>query len=104
IIKLLDIFPGVYRITNMSVKPTKMVRATSWSDDVEEAYRFQLAGYRDAQDYAVCKKAETDRWPHNGYIKKLIRKDGCWYYESVPTKMYPSANYIPINYLLPLAS
>ncbi|XP_048740793.1 meiosis expressed gene 1 protein homolog isoform X1 [Ostrea edulis] len=71
---------GVCRIVNMSAKPTKMVRATAWSDDVEEAYRFQLAGYRDAQDYAVCTKAEADRWPHNGYIKKLIRKDGCWYY------------------------
>ena len=43
----------------MSAKPTKMVRATSWDDTVEEAYRFQLAGYRDAQDYAVCTKAEV---------------------------------------------
>lgn len=50
---------GVCRIVNMSAKPTKMVRATAWSDDVEEAYRFQLAGYRDAQDYAVCTKAEV---------------------------------------------
>lgn len=49
----------MYRIANMSAKPTKMVRATSWDDTVEEAYRFQLAGYRDAQDYAVCTKAEV---------------------------------------------
>ncbi|XP_062570907.1 meiosis expressed gene 1 protein homolog isoform X1 [Saccostrea cucullata] len=71
---------SVCRIIKMSAQPTKMVRAKEWSDDVEEAYRFQLAGYRDAQDYTVCTKEEATRWPHNGYIKKLIRKDGCWYY------------------------
>ena len=23
---------------------------------------------------------QIERWPHNGYIKKLRRKDGCYYY------------------------
>ena len=31
--------------------PKSMVRPTSWSQDVEEAYRFQLAGYRDETEY-----------------------------------------------------
>ncbi|KAL5014935.1 hypothetical protein ScPMuIL_009205 [Solemya velum] len=57
-----------------------MVRATEWNDIVEEAYRFQLAGYRDEIEYKNIIQREADRWPHNGYIKKLMRKDGCWYY------------------------
>ena len=56
----------------MSAKPTKMVRATSWDDTVEEAYRFQLAGYRDAQDYAVCTKAEVRLTSYNA--KKYCSK------------------------------
>jgi len=23
---------------------------------------------------------QVDRWPHNGYVKKLQRRDGCFYY------------------------
>nr|UTY79275.1 Meig1 [Sinohyriopsis cumingii] len=61
-------------------QPSKMVRAKEWSDQVEEAYRFQLAGYRDEVEYKSVCKAEATRWPHNGYIKKLMRKDGNWYY------------------------
>jgi len=25
---------------------------------------------------------EVDRWPQNGYVKKLQRRDGCFYYFS----------------------
>lgn len=67
--------------TIMAFQPKQVTRATSWSDQVEEAYRFQLAGYRDQCEYlAVQKGADIERWPHNGYIKKLRRKDGCYYY------------------------
>ena len=37
-------------------QPTKMTRAKSWSDEVEEAYRFQLAGYRDEKEYVQMTK------------------------------------------------
>ena len=33
--------------------PKSMKRAKKWSDEVEEVYRFQLAGYRDRHDYAA---------------------------------------------------
>uniref|UniRef100_K1QU38 Uncharacterized protein n=1 Tax=Magallana gigas TaxID=29159 RepID=K1QU38_MAGGI len=40
-----------------------------------------LSGINVARGFAdVTIGIDTDRWPHNGYIKKLIRKDGCWYY------------------------
>ncbi|CAG2184688.1 unnamed protein product [Mytilus edulis] len=58
-------------------EPKSMTRAKQWSDEVEEAYRFQLAGYRDAIEYQIIQKKDIDRWPHNGYVKKLQRKDGC---------------------------
>ncbi|XP_052063600.1 meiosis expressed gene 1 protein homolog [Mytilus californianus] len=61
-------------------EPKSMSRAKQWSDEVEEAYRFQLAGYRDAIEYQKIQKKDIDRWPHNGYVKKLQRKDGCFYY------------------------
>lgn len=63
-------------------QPTSMTRAKEWSVEAEEAYRFQTAGYRDEVEYKHLKQnAEVERWPHNGYIKKLQRKgDGYWYY------------------------
>lgn len=32
-------------------EPKSMTRAKQWSEEVEEAYRFQVAGYRDAIEY-----------------------------------------------------
>lgn len=62
-------------------KPKSMQRAKSWTDEVEEAYRFQLAGYRDAIEYLdVNKGSVIDRWHDNNYVKKLRRKDGYFYY------------------------
>ncbi|XP_052812966.1 meiosis expressed gene 1 protein homolog [Mya arenaria] len=63
-----------------ATQPTAMTRAKEWSPEAEEAWRFQLAGYRDEHDYKNIKKDEVTRWPHNGYVKKLQRKDGYWYY------------------------
>lgn len=70
------------QLTTMAAQPTRMVRPKQWDDAVEEAYRFQLAGYRDAIEYQRLHGCnEVDRWPHNGYIKKLSRKgDGYFYY------------------------
>ena len=70
------------------------------------AYRFQLAGYKNEREYLAVTKLDTvssshclnfsfttlspphtltppqkvDRWPHNNYVKKLRRRDGCFYY------------------------
>jgi len=63
------------------MEPKSMVRPKVWDEEVEEAYRFQLAGYRDAIEYKQVKKTDViDRWPHNGFVKKLQRRDGCFYY------------------------
>ncbi len=32
-------------------KPKSMTRPKTWTEEVEEAYRFQLAGYRDKEEY-----------------------------------------------------
>lgn len=62
-------------------QPKSMSRPKKWSDEVEEVYRFQLAGYRDQTEYSAVKGENgIDRWPHNNYVKKLQRKDGYFYY------------------------
>ncbi|CAF1459940.1 unnamed protein product, partial [Didymodactylos carnosus] len=55
---------------------------THWSKEVENAYRFQLAGYRDETEYKALRKvAQIDKWPDSGFVKKLQRrKDGYFYY------------------------
>lgn len=64
-----------------AISAIKMHRAKHWSNEVEEAYRFQLAGYKDEQEYlTLTRLPNVDRWPHNNYVKKLRRKDGCFYY------------------------
>ncbi|ELT88739.1 hypothetical protein CAPTEDRAFT_161113 [Capitella teleta] len=67
--------------TQSGPSPKSMTRPKVWTEEVEEAYRFQLAGYRDETEYNAIKLGQgMDRWPHNGFIKKLQRKDGCFYY------------------------
>jgi hypothetical protein len=65
--------------TVASRKPISVHRPKRWSEEVEEAYRLQIAGYRDALEYQET-KGEIDRWEESGYIKKLQRKDGSYYY------------------------
>ena len=38
------------------LRPKSVTRAKVWSEEVEEAYRFQLAGYRDEAEYLSIKK------------------------------------------------
>uniref|UniRef100_A0A0L8HWL0 Uncharacterized protein n=1 Tax=Octopus bimaculoides TaxID=37653 RepID=A0A0L8HWL0_OCTBM len=40
-------------------KPKSISRAQKWTDSVEEAYRFQCAGYRDEMEYKFFQKAKT---------------------------------------------
>lgn len=38
--------------------PKSMSRAKEWTDRVEEAYRFQCAGYRDELEYKFIQKTD----------------------------------------------
>lgn len=70
--------------------PTRVRRAKHWSDDVEIAYRFQVAGWRDVNEFLCNYPNEAfDIWP-SGWPKKLpikdaqkkIQADRAWYYFS----------------------
>lgn len=37
--------------TLTALEPKSLIRPTHWSKEVENAYRFQLAGYRDEMEY-----------------------------------------------------
>ena len=39
-------------------QPKSMKRPSHWSEEVEEAYRFQLAGYRDEIEYREFQKTD----------------------------------------------
>ena len=101
---------SVTPISEPGSEPKSFVTPTSWNEAVEEAYRlitysrfllynvyytyfyipgsvciicrFQVAGYRDEREYRAVRgsHAPLDRWPANGYVKKLQRRDGCFYY------------------------
>uniref|UniRef100_T1JE87 Snurportin-1 n=1 Tax=Strigamia maritima TaxID=126957 RepID=T1JE87_STRMM len=56
-------------------------RANVWSNVVEDAYRFQVAGFKDENEYKeTMGVTEVDRWPNTGFVKKLQRRDGMYYY------------------------
>jgi len=71
---------AISKLENMAMKPKSVSRPKQWTEEVEEAWRFQVAGYRDENEYKEVKKSKADRWDHNGYVKKLQRKDGCYIY------------------------
>jgi len=62
------------------MEPKSMSRPKQWNELVENAYRFQLAGFKDEIEYKAVMDKEADRWPETGYVKKLQRRDGCFYY------------------------
>ncbi|XP_043570137.1 meiosis expressed gene 1 protein homolog isoform X1 [Chiloscyllium punctatum] len=65
------------------VKPKFMSRAKQWTEEIENLYRFQQAGYRDEIEYKQVKQVDgVDRWPDTGYVKKLQRRDNTFYYYS----------------------
>jgi hypothetical protein len=44
------------------LEPKSLIRPTHWSKEVENAYRFQLAGYRDELEYKrVRQVAEVEK-------------------------------------------
>lgn len=40
-------------------QPKSLIRPKSWSTEVENAYRFQLAGYRDEKEYRALRKSDV---------------------------------------------
>lgn len=54
-------------------KPTGMSRAKTWSLDVENSFRYQLAGFQDINEY-VGSYGAPEIWPESGFIKCLQSK------------------------------
>ncbi|KAJ8381893.1 hypothetical protein SKAU_G00026710 [Synaphobranchus kaupii] len=64
-----------------AARPRSMSHAKQWTDEVENLYRFQQAGYRDEMEYKQIKQVDLiDRWPETGFVKKLQRRDNTFYY------------------------
>jgi hypothetical protein len=53
--------------------PKGMSRAKQWSPEVENAYRYQIAGFRDLEDY-ISSYPEPESWPDSGFVKCLQNK------------------------------
>ncbi|XP_069657769.1 meiosis expressed gene 1 protein homolog isoform X1 [Haliaeetus albicilla] len=63
------------------INPKSIYHAKKWSDDVENLYRFQQAGYRDEFEYKQVKQVDmVECWPETGFVKKLQRRDNTFYY------------------------
>lgn len=58
--------------------PTSMKRAKQWSPDVENAYRFQLAGFRNYDEYLQA-FPEPELWLDTGFVKCLQSKTTGFY-------------------------
>jgi hypothetical protein len=54
-------------------EPVRMRRAKSWDLEIENLFRYQLAGYRDRIEYEE-KYGETEFWPEVPMIKVLRAK------------------------------
>ncbi|KAH1185689.1 meiosis expressed gene 1 protein homolog isoform X2 [Mauremys mutica] len=68
-------------MASADIKPKSISRAKKWSDEIENLYRFQQAGYRDEIEYKQVKQVDmVDRWPETGFVKKLQRRDNTFYY------------------------
>ncbi|KAI5270911.1 Meiosis Expressed 1 Protein-like [Manis pentadactyla] len=68
-------------MASSDVKPKSVSRAKKWSEEIENLYRFQQAGYRDEIEYKQVKQVSmVDRWPETGYVKKLQRRNNTFYY------------------------
>ncbi|XP_071590172.1 meiosis expressed gene 1 protein homolog isoform X2 [Heliangelus exortis] len=63
------------------MKPKSIHHAKKWSEEVENLYRFQQAGYRDEVEYKQVKQVDmVEYWPETGFVKKLQRRDNTFYY------------------------
>lgn len=55
------------------VEPVSMTRAKSWDIDVENAFRFQCAGWRSQEEY-TAKYPQPERWTENNFVSTLQTK------------------------------
>eukprot|EP00620_Florenciella_sp_RCC1587_P006058 CAMPEP_0182603066 /NCGR_PEP_ID=MMETSP1324-20130603/92306_1 /TAXON_ID=236786 /ORGANISM="Florenciella sp., Strain RCC1587" /LENGTH=139 /DNA_ID=CAMNT_0024820993 /DNA_START=459 /DNA_END=878 /DNA_ORIENTATION=- len=55
-------------------EPKKMVRATTWTPEVENAFRLQCAGWRSVEEYLQQYDEDLSVWPSNQFIKALKAK------------------------------
>ena len=72
-----------FQLTGTEVKPPAPKHGKIWTKEIEDAYRLQLAGFKNESDYLdISKEPKIDRWPENegGFIKKIKRQDGSYYY------------------------
>uniref|UniRef100_A0A7S0SXN5 Meiosis expressed gene 1 protein homolog n=1 Tax=Chromulina nebulosa TaxID=96789 RepID=A0A7S0SXN5_9STRA len=60
------------------MKPTGMHRAKSWNSEVENSFRYQLAGYRDRNEYNSFYPL-PEYWDESGLIKFLRSKKTGYY-------------------------
>lgn len=69
-------------------KPKSMKRATQWTPEVENLFRFQLAGYQDVQEYLEFQAAmyghtepqPIPTWEESGFIRSLQNKNSNYMY------------------------
>ena len=52
-------------------EPIGMTRAKAWSQEVEEAFRLQEAGWRGVAEMLALGLELPERWPESGFIRKL---------------------------------
>jgi len=64
-----------------------MERASAWSEEIENVFRLQEAGYRDLAEMLNLGEPEPARFP-NGFIKKLRSKQSIG---GAPSYMYFSS-------------
>jgi hypothetical protein len=60
-------------------KPKGMQRAKKWTSDVENMFRFQLAGWRDVHEY-MSVHTHPARWEEVGFVRCLQNKAGNFMY------------------------
>ncbi|XP_058683375.1 uncharacterized protein LOC131573433 isoform X2 [Poecile atricapillus] len=64
-------------MTKADIKPKSMHRAKIWSDNVENLYRFQQAGYRDEVEYKQVKQVDEALHTH-GSLEKPVQCPLSW--------------------------
>ena len=56
-------------------RPTRMERAREWNVEVENAYRLQEAGYKDAREALSLGHPPLEHWPEQGFLRKLTTRE-----------------------------
>ena len=62
-------------------EPIRMRRAKAWNVEVENAYRFQCAGWRSAEEYAQGEYGDEISWfSDSGLVEKVQNRQGLFMY------------------------